>query len=74
MSVKHFREHTEHSSLIFIHRTFDINVKQNGLCLPPGSLINKHKGGQVVLKFPPEHLHSRNTVDLFVLQNVRQHF
>ena len=74
MIVEHLGENTEDGGLIFVDRTFNVNVEQNGLCLTSGCFIYEHKSGRVIRKFRAESLHGLHSVYRAVLQNKGKHF
>ena len=68
--VEHLCEDAEHSSLIFVDRAFNIDVKKNSLGLATGSLVNQHKRGRIIRKLLAEHFNRRNTANRLVLKDI----
>ena len=74
MVIEHLGENAQHSGLVLVNGSFNIDIEQYSLSLFAGGPINQHEGGRIVSEFLPEHLHNRRAVYLFVLQNVGEHF
>src|SRR5699024_5211971 len=72
--VEHLRKDPEHSSLILVDRTFNVDVEQNRFGLAAGGAVDQHKGGGVVCEFLAELLYGGNSSDGLILKNIGQHF
>ena len=72
--VEHLGKDTQHSGLVLVDRTLNVNIEKDCLSLAPGGTVNLHKGCRVILKLLAEHLDSGGIRHSLVLQNVGQHF
>ena len=74
MMIEHFCENTKDSRLVFIAESFDVDIKQNGLCRSFGGMINQQKGCRIIFKFFTETLCTADTFYFFIFQKIRKHF
>ena len=72
--VKHLGENAQHGGFVLVDGAFDIDVEKDRICPAFCCTVDQHEGGRIIGKLRPEPLHGLHALNLFVFQQVGQHF
>ena len=72
--VKHLGENAQHGGFVLVDGAFDIDVEKDRIRPAFCGTVDQHEGGRIVGKLRPEPLHGLHALNLFVFQQVGQHF
>lgn len=77
VGIEHLSEDAQHCGLVLVDGAFDVDVEQDRIRVAgEGRTVDQHEGGGVIrqLGLMAETLHSADTVDFTVLQQVVKAF
>ena len=72
--VEHLGKYTQYCCLILIDGSFDVDVKQDSICLSSGSPVDQHKSCRIISKFLSEPLYSLYSLNFLVFKDIGQYF
>ena len=74
MVIKHFCKNTKNRRLVFIAKSFDVDIKQNRFRRSFGSTVNQHKGCRIILKLFAKNALHFGCLLLLCFQKIGKHF